>query len=563
MAFLAQSGHFVERVIEWLGGASKSLLEQRITEAYHAGYNDGGEDEPVSGTTARQGYRRATTAGLRDFSQIEHAQMLEIVWTLWQSNPLAKRGLIIKRDYIVGRGVQYQTDDNALKDILDSFWEINQLGKRITEFALQLFLFGEQCYPVFVRQTDGQVRIGYIDPESIDEVITHPENALEMCAVVIKPQEGVKTWQARQDKRVYRIIRQGTDVPGSADLQMTADQASMETQGARQSPVEPWETEMLKAFGLTEYTGDCFYHKVNSVSNQPRGYSDLLQVADWLDQHDETLFALADREQMAGYFSWDVTLAGADAAKIAARAKELRASPPKKGSVNCHNDSETWQFNYPDLKQTASIETANALLTFVLGGLGLPRHWYGYGDETNRATAQAQGDPTWRSLAHDQGIVHDMILGMLEFARDQAQLAGAWQPALDPETQAEGGEITVTMPEMTVKDVTTISAAIAQLATALIAVVDQGWLTTETATTLLAKLMAEFGVEVDAAQELEKAAADQEQRGVGQAQQPNDWLTSHGVLQPAGAMPGITQAGPELAGGNNGNAQTGIHQTAQ
>jgi hypothetical protein len=254
---------------------------------------------------------------------------------------------------------------------------------------------------------------------------------------------------------------------------------------------------MLASYGLSDYAGSVLAYKVNSISNQPRGYSDLLQLADWIDQADETLFALADREQMAGYFSWDVTLTGADEKKVKERAKEIRNNPPKKGSANVHNDAELWRMDSPDLKQAGTIETYNALLTLVLGGAGFPRHWFGYGDETNRATAEAQGDPTWRTLEEDQAAVEDMLMQICEFVRDQADIAGAWS--------GSEGEIRLEMPEMVTKDYTRILNVLTQLSGALLASVDAGWMTNETAAEAWAKAMLEIGIEYDVIEELSQA----------------------------------------------------------
>jgi hypothetical protein len=451
------------------------------------------------------------------------------------------------------------------------------MDRRAGEFALQLFLFGCQCYPAFTRQSDGRVRLGYIDPALIQDIVVHPDNAMEMWAVVVKEQYDAPAWAGGKGKRIYRIVREDDDVvavlcpycyaySGREDTHCSSCGADLAGEPERvvpahrpgklvtadQATIEPWERTMLRSFGLDGYTGSCFYEKVNSVSNQPRGYSDLLQEADWLDQHDETLFALADREQMAGYFSWDVKLTGADDDKVKERAQELRRKPPAKGSVNMHNDAEEWTFNYPDLKQNASIETQNALLTNILGGLGWPRHFYGYGDETNRATAQAQHDPTWRSMGHDQDIVKSLLLQILCFVRDQAEIAGAWRPK-----EAVGDEepvscdIDIQMPEMTTKDVSSISTAISSLVLALAQATDVGWITRETAAKAMAKLLAEIDVDVDPAKELKAVDAEAEAGGLADAGGRNDWLNAHGALTAGGDdlaslfSPGVTGADGE------------------
>lgn len=552
-----------ERVVELIGGVTPRQLETAVQRqegywqskvgeltrqhqielgrAYEAGYNDGGEDEPSSGDIKKYGYRRSISHGLRDFSGIEHAAMLEIVWTLWQSSLIAKRLLCIKRDHIVDKGIKMSAADNELQNLLDQFEDNNHFERRVREFALQLFLFGEQCFPAFVRESDGRVMLGYIDPEQIESVITDPENAMETWAVVVKPETHAVTWAKAHDRRVYRIVRK-VEKGKNKDRLATAEQATA-------VGLEAWEMEMLEAMGLNAYSGSCFYEKVNSVSNQPRGYSDLLQLADWIDQADETLFALADREQMAGYFSWDVTLTGADDGRVKTRSREIRSKPPKKGSVNIHNDAEAWTFNYPDLKTAASIETFNALLTFVLGGEGFPRHWFGFGDGANRATADAQGDPTWKSLAHDQAIVCDLIGQMAQFVRDQAIIAGQWQG--NDET------ITIVPSEMNAKDIARITGGLNSLAVALLTAVDEQWVSRETAAQIWAKMMGELGVVVDVATEMNKAAADDQRIPLTDVANANAKLLTLGVN---GHGDGSTPVNLETTKGLNGAQITAVLQ---
>jgi len=465
-----------DRVLEYLGGVSRTTLASEVAlagkRAYEAGYNERAEDEPPSGGIVRYGYR-TLTSGERQ-ADFDIGVVMEAVWKIFQSNPIAVRALEIKRDYIIGGGLNCQVQDERLQEIIDRFIKRNSLNRRASEFTTQLFLFGMQCIPAFVRESDGAVSLGYIDPAEIEDVITHPENVLEICAVVVKPRLTRRPWETSSAKRVYRVIRENQDG---------------ELLTHKQAVKEKWEAELLKYHGLEEYSGDVFYERVNAVSNVPFGFSDLLQVADWLDQHDETLFALADREQMAGYFSWDVAVDGTPE-QVAERESAIRKKPPKKGSVNVHNLAEAWTFNFPDIKQPGTIETANALLTFVLGGLGLPRHWYGHGDETNRATAQAQGDPTWRSLQHDQGVVYDFLMSMLAFQRDQAKLAG-YLPDSDDD------DITLVMPEMTSKDMATLTTMLSSLATALMIAEQQQWITHEQAVEVWAKALAEIDVDID------------------------------------------------------------------
>jgi hypothetical protein len=484
-----------ERITEWLGAVSAADLSQRMNEAYEQGFYDG-NDDPASGDLKKggMGYKRLSDNYIRQ-GKIDFRRALETAWSLWQKSPIAKRVLVMKRDHIIGHNAKPDTDDEKLLPILNDFWDSNKLRSRSSEITMQLFGFGEQCLPAFVRESDGRVLLGYIDPGNIVEVKKHPDNALEDWAVIVEK-------GSPQEKLVYRIIREDEEYVDENEASESPNRGKLVTW--QQATLQPWETELLKDVGLDEYTGSCFYAKVNAVSNQSRGMSDLLQVGDWLDQADEVLFSLGDREAYAGYFSFDVTLNNASEDVLKKRSNELRKNPPEKGSVNVHNEAETWEIFAPDLHQGGSIDSFRAILGLILGGMGFPVHWYGFGDDANRATAIAQASPTTKSLEHDQNIVKNLFVSMCQFAADQAEIAGSFKADEDL-------EITLSLPEITTKDISLITTSMNQLTASLISATDVGWISKETAATAYAKMLGELGIEVNAQDELKQAADDEEE----------------------------------------------------
>jgi len=482
--------------------------ERRLDRAYEAGYDDGhfsGEDEPATAALARYGYRIGSSRiGLRDFSQISRQQQTSTVWTLYQSNGVAKRALTIKRDYILGRNTVPEADsDEALQEILDEFWEGNNLKALIKQLTLDLFLWGELCLPVAVRQTDGRVRISYIDTADIEAVITHPQNVLHPWIVICTLRQG------ETKKRVYKIIRKDEGYIDGGKVTLPRQPDKLVFAEPSQVDLAPWELEFLKGVGLTEYTGSCFYFATNNVSNQVRGFSDLLQAADPLDQLDETLFSLAEREGQAGYVSWDVKLVGADDSLVKSRAAEIRKNPPmRKGQANVHNDSEEWTFNAPDLKQPGTVVTADALKSHALNGMGQPPHWHGLDNTATRTTADSQNNPTNKTMETEQDKIRDLIHYMCRFVRDQAEIAGEWE-AVEIKTEdgkATGvmtGRIDIVMPEISRKDMVNASQVLAQVTSALtVAMFDLQVVSRETAARAIASVMAELGVDYNADDEL-------------------------------------------------------------
>jgi hypothetical protein len=538
----------IDRIIESLGGVTQAEAYDRARAAEAAAHQDMGNDEPVSGTVKSQGYKGLASSAVRGLGLLDYGKVMDTAWKLYLLNPLARRGLEVKRDYIVGKGVTLHAENETLQEILSAFMDDNQLEARLRDFVLQQRLLGEQCYPVFVRKSGGRVRLGYIDPAEIEKVVTHPDNALERWAVVLKEQTAVADpWAKAAGRRVYRIVREAEAVvdeetgkakPTDNDGRLLTDE---------QAELEAWEKNMLKNYGLTKYTRSCFYFAVNALSNQERGYSDLLTVADWCDMLYDTLRALVRREQIADYFLVTCRLEGADEDRIKEKQRKLTANPPRKGSVNVVNEKETWDIVQPDLKQPGSIETVNLLITFILGGLGIPRHWYGFGDDTNRATAEAQGSPTWRTMEQAQDAARDVLLAMGNFVRDQAIIAGASKIKDDDEIEA-------VMPAMTIKDVQRITAGLAQLVQAIVVAVQQEWLSNKTARAIVANQVSELGIEISPTDEEEaieeEAAVGDEKTAASNSQALTDALAQQ---QPQGEPVGEDGNGAmpeELASAN-------------
>lgn len=437
----------LDGIFRVFGAVPAGEIEKRISEAVAEAYldaNDGLDDS---------GYREISR-GVRA-GDVSHSSMIDTAWKLYQSSPTAKRVLTIKRDHIVSRAVSPKINDENAQLILSDFWRRNDMKQNVSKFCLQLFMFGELCTPVFVRESDGAVNLGYIDPADIECIITRPGNVMDKVAVVLRESVG-------QSRYVYRII--------NSDF------------GKRE--IDEFETKMLADYGLSGYSGECFFITVNSVCNQERGYSDLLPVADWVDMADEVLFSLAEREQIAGLFVWDVTLTGATASDIQSKRMQIRNNPPKKGSVLVHNDAEAWELKTVNLNQSGTLATYEAILTMILGGMGFPRHWFGSGKETNRATAYAQADPTEKTLEHDQAIFEDYLLMLSQY-----QLSSAGIETDEP--------ISMNMPEINSSNMAEVVTAIQSLAQSLMIATAEGWITKEQAAQAWINAASSFGVTIE------------------------------------------------------------------
>jgi hypothetical protein len=397
---------------------SASTKHVEITES---GYSMMSYDPDMAHTATQMGsqYNRRLTQATRDLPEITADRAREIAYWLWETNPVAKRILELNKDFIVGEGITVHAADPEEEDrkkvqyMIDRFWNdaINQMDMKVHNKVLELSLYGEQCYPAFVNDKNGHVRLGYIDPSMIGDVVTDPDNAEIRVAVIMKP----KTPGEKPD--VYKIINQCEDVNSEHYGRMVG--------------IEDGEK-----FGELKYKGQCFYFKVNSVSNATRGRSDLLSIADWVDAYDQILFNEVDRAILMKSFIWDVKLTGMSDTEITAYAK---GNPqPKPGAVRYHNDRVEWNAVAPSMHSQDAKTGMDGILSYVATGAGLPKTWLNGMMDVNRATATELSEPAIKRLATRQQFFLYMLRQIMTFVLDQAEIAGVLKRPVPVKVSGDG-----------------------------------------------------------------------------------------------------------------------------
>ena len=307
---------------------------KRLTEAYPTVGADSSEDF---------GWRSLTQMTQRDLTPLVQKRMQDIAVYLYDSNPMAHRILELTKDFIVGDGFRFVAKDPKVQEVLEKHWydRDNQWKRKQETKALELGLWGEQCYPVYVNKHTGHVKIGYLDPGLITKVrpdLNNPE--ISKTVEWAKKMKTVKWQVINEDKRV-----------------------SSKTRGS--------------------LVGDCFYFAINKVAWSTRGRSDLLPLADWIDGHDQFLFARLERAFYLNTFIWDVLCEGMSKKQIVEFAKNIQT--PKPGSVRVHNQKVKWDVISPKLESADASAEAKLFKAQILGGIGYPTHWFSEGEQTTRA----------------------------------------------------------------------------------------------------------------------------------------------------------------------------------
>lgn len=422
-------------------------------------------------------YRRLTGSP-RDLSPLQQERALQIVTYLFEMNPLARRIVEQTKDFVVGDGFTVTSSVPEIDAVLTTCWTdpITNLAMTQHTKALELGLTGEQIWPVFVNEVSGHVRLGIIDPGDVEHVFHDPENKTIPIGVRLRGTNGKR----------YRVIYPAPDLTLFTDT----------TQALRE----------------TFSDGECFYFAVNKLTGMTRGRSDLLCLIDWLDGYDRYLFDSMERAALINAFIWDVILKGADQSKIDAWLTK-HGTPPKPGTVRAHNENEVWEAQTPDMKQQDTREGGKLLRNHILGGAGIPVHWFGEGEDSNRASALEMGTPVFRRLVARQHVVKHMLLTVCRYQiqRAIAPTPGRRGPLAQFEmvTPDEGSDPVPAMETVVLQESAISGRDLQRAATVLLAVAQAVSLAMlnkvmrpETAVRLIAAAANELGVDINPQDEL-------------------------------------------------------------
>ena len=332
--------------------------------------------------------------------------------------------------------------------MIKNFWDDpdNNMDDEIDVNVLELGIFGELFLPVWVNKIDGAVKLGYIDPTSVQKVLKDKYNPKLTRKI---------TYMRKRTEIVLDVINMDKKLRSS-------------TYGYR--------------------VGDCFFFHINKVSAAKRGRSDLLTLSDWIDGHDQFLFARLERAFLLNTFIWDITCEGMNEAELTAFVQKL--SLPKAGSIRAHNEKVVWKTESPKLESADASGEVALFKNQILGGAGFPGHWFAEGDKTTRATALEMSLPTLKKLKSRQRYIKSMLKQMINFVIDQAIVAGTLKKNVDRRFR-------ITPSPIISRDNKGTITAIGNLVDGLSAAVERKWISDKNAKRVFNTVVSQLGSDIE------------------------------------------------------------------
>ena len=410
----------------------------------------------------------------RHLTPLEFDQQLKLADYLARQNALARRIVHIKGEVVVGGGVKVTLGNEAsdkANELLEDFWKSNNMNQRVVRMAKGLSRHGERIYPVAV-DARGNVRLGFVHSGDVDYIAFAPASD-EPEAVVLQGTSDPAT-------RTFLVIRKRTE-----------------------SDIGPENPRKLQP---DQYDGDLFYFTANRDEGEPRGTSDLLALADWLDAIDDMPYIGLDRARQLLKTFYDVKLEGMDEASILEWLKT--ATPPANGSIRAHNERVTWEIRAPELAASEIGSLYSTIKELVAAGAGLPMTWLATGENANKASAGEMTLPTMRMLTERRKLCIDAIQTIVHFVLDEGVRANRITLA-----ERDACDVQVTASELEDSKVSKLASAVQQVTTALALMVDAGWISENVARRVVQLMLGQLGVEYDPetdAADVEAEKADRE-----------------------------------------------------
>lgn len=419
----------------------------------------------VANNLSMIGWRKLTGSPTRELPMMDQARAIEVAYWLWKTNPLAKWIIEVVTAFVAAKGLPISCTNDDVKKILTDFWNdpVNRMDIHWENFVRELGIYGEQCWPAFVAEQTGRVRLGYIDPAYINEVFCDPENVKIKIGLTIGSHDGSGT------PRRLKVVLDNEN--------------------------EQFLSEAGKALRDSFSDGQCFFFTINALTNEMRGTGDLFTVADHLDGYEQFLYDSSEKHGRFNSFFWDIEVTGADNKKL----DEERAAytPPKTGGAFIHNEKVKAQAVSPDMKADDAATSARLHRNHILGSIGLPEHWFGGGGDVNRATASEMDGPAKKIISSRQEKIKNMLELMCDYVIDQAVKARYLTGV--PEDELYSYEVQT--PEISDKDVAKLGTMLQQISTSLVVAETQGWMGPEEAAKAFAYFLAFVGYEYDPAAE--------------------------------------------------------------
>lgn len=306
-------------------------------------------------------------------------------------DPVLRTAVDIINEFVLGRGFRVDTDNEAALILWRAFEEANDLQNYMRNFNRELTIYGEQfvwwlpgvqkiAYDVAPGQEPAKAiipRIRPIDPSTVWEIVTYPEDITrKLYAQLVFPTQ----------YQIYTGNDGGRPVPSTKFIY-------------QQIPAEQFD-----------------HYKINAVSNEKRGRSDLFPVLGYAKRlRDSVNYSIIGLQKSTAW-SMDTEIDGnqQDIDNYIAQQEAAGTIPPP-GSEFVHSTKVKRSYlSNEGASRSGNSQAFEWCLSMISTGLGIPQSYFAthLSHGSTRATAVVATEPVTKKLEMRQQILEDVIKDM-------------------------------------------------------------------------------------------------------------------------------------------------------
>jgi len=351
---------------------------------------------------------------------------------MYLKNPLIKRGINVKKDYVWAQGVNIRAKNEQINQTVQAFLDDERNQKELTSIdgymykQTDLETDGNLFFVFFVNPLNGRVRIGSIPFDEIEDIVCNPEDNKE-------PWFYKRAWTEKPFKVGFGAsVTPVQRVAWYPDWRYRPTRRTLFTIAGKEIR---WEEPI-------------FHIKVGGFSNWKFGVPEVYASIDWARAYKEFLEDVATLMRAYSRFAWKIVTKGGKKGVAAAKVRlgtTLTTSqsesnpPPTAGAAFIAGEgSDLTPLNVRGA--SVSPEDGRRLLLMVAASVGLPETFFGDMSTGNLATAEALDRPTELMMKRVQAQWKDVLSKIVKFVLFQAVKApdGELQGLGEIEIEVEG-----------------------------------------------------------------------------------------------------------------------------
>ena len=309
--------------------------------------------------------RREFENSFRSRMDYDRQKVLDQAIRAWRTNPIARRIIEITTEFVIGDGLAIECKQPRAEKFIKAFWEhdLNRLDEQFPEWADETWRSGD-LFILFSVDPAGMPYVRAIPAEIVTSIETSAADYRQETA--------------------YKVSDFDAPIPAY-------DRNSQQ------------QTFVLH-FALNRAVGTFF------------GESDLAPVLYWIGLYKQWLEDRARLNYFRQMFAYFVRRNWKSPEEKKAYAEELRANPPKPGSINLIEPGEDWGIINPQLASFEAEIDGLAIKKMIAVGVGMPLHFLAEPESSTKSTAEAAGTPTYKRFEARQIFFIQAIYRICETA---------------------------------------------------------------------------------------------------------------------------------------------------